>query len=158
MALLGFLWKKTKKKVAKAFLILGWILAILAIPLESLCYIFASSIYHDFPSPDHNDDIVAEEYGFLLLSNITLYERQNPFFIEEIEGAVILPDDGYLPISQEEYWVKWNENVFTLAVDRGYLDGAWVKMKVILGEGEKKVEEEIFYPHRKPPDHKDDER
>ncbi|WP_053942234.1 hypothetical protein [Kallipyga gabonensis] len=113
MALLAFLWKKTRKKVAK---------------------------------------------GFLLLSNITLYERQNPFFIEEIEGAVIFPDDGYLPISQEEYWVKLNKNIFTLAVDRGYLDGSWVKMKVTLGEGEKTVEEEIFYPHRKPPDHKDDER
>lgn len=86
MALLAFLWKKTRKKVAKAFLILVWILAILAIPLESLCFIFASSIYHDFPSPNLDDDIVAEEYGFLLLSNITLYERQNSFFIKEIEG------------------------------------------------------------------------
>lgn len=155
MALLAFLWKKTRKKVAKGLLILGWILAI---PLEAFCFFIASSIYHDFPSPDLDYDIVAEEYGFLLLSNITLYERQNPFFIEEIEGAVILPDDGYLPISQEEYWVKWNKNVFTLAVNRGYLDGSWVNMKVTLGEGEKKVEEEVFYPHRKPPDHKDDER
>lgn len=137
MALLAFLWKKVRKKVAKAFLILGWILAILAIPFESLCYIFASSIYHDFPSPYRDNDIVVEEYGFLLLSNITLHERQNPFFIQEIEGAVILPDDGYLPISQGEYWVKWNKNVFTLAVDRGYADGSWLKMKVTLGEGEK---------------------
>lgn len=157
MALLAFLWKKTRKKVAKSFLILGWILAILAIPLETLCFIFASSIYHDFPSPDRKDDIIAEEYGFLLLSNITLYERQNPFFIKEIEGAVILPDDGYLPISQEEYWVKWNKNVFTLAVDRGYADGSWAKMTVTLGE-EEKVEDEVFYPFGRPSDHKDDER
>lgn len=158
MALLAFLWKKTRKKVAKNFLILGWILAILAIPLEALCFIFASSIYHNFPSPDLDNDIVAEEYGFLLLSNITLYERQNPFFIKEIEGVVILPDDGYLPISQEEYWVKRNKNVFTLAVDRGYADGSWLKMRVTLGEGENKVEEEVFYPFGRPSDHKDDER
>lgn len=78
--------------------------------------------------------------------------------LQETSKMTILPDDGYLPISQEEYWVKWNKSVFTLAVDRGYLDGSWVKMKVTLGEGEKTVEEEIFYPHRKPPDHKDDER
>lgn len=112
MALLAFLWKKTRKKVAK---------------------------------------------GFLLLSNITLYERKNPFFIKEIEGAVILPDDGYLPISQEEYWVKWNKNVFTLAVDRGYADGSWAKMTVTLGE-EEKVEEEVFYPNGRPSDHREDER
>ena len=69
----------------------------------------------------------------------------------------ILPDDGYLPIFQEEYWVKWNKNVFTLAVDRGYADGSWVEMKVTLGE-EEKVEEEVLYPFGRPSDHKDEER
>lgn len=79
------------------------------------------------------------------------------FIIQGSNKMTILPDDGYLPISQEEYWVKWNKNVFTLAVDRGYADGAWAKMKVTLGEGEK-VEEEVFYPFGRPSDHKDEER
>lgn len=79
------------------------------------------------------------------------------FIIQGSNKMTILPDDGYLPISQEEYWVKWNKNVFTLAVDRGYADGSWAKMKVTLGEGEK-VEEEVFYPFVGPSDYKDEER
>lgn len=78
--------------------------------------------------------------------------------MQKSNNMTILPDDGYLPISQEEFWVKWNKNVFTLAVDRGYADGSWAKMKVILGEGGKKVEEEVFYPFGRPSDHKDEER
>lgn len=79
------------------------------------------------------------------------------FIIQGSNKMTILPDDGYLPISQEEYWVKWNKNVFTLAVDRGYADGSWAKMKVTLGE-EEKVEEEVFYPFGGPSDYKDEER
>lgn len=79
------------------------------------------------------------------------------FIIQGSNKMTILPDDGYLPISQEEYWVKWNKNVFTLAVDRGYADGSWAKMKVTLGE-EEKVEEEVFYPFGGPSDYKDGER
>ncbi|WP_154645946.1 hypothetical protein [Kallipyga massiliensis] len=78
--------------------------------------------------------------------------------MQKFNNMTILPDDGYLPISQGEYWVKWNKNVFTLAVDRGYADGSWAKMKVILGEGGKKVEEEVFYPFGEPSDYKDEER
>lgn len=148
---LKLLWKKYSSKIAKVFLVIGWILLIVGFLFGSLISlgVHLVSSYHTFVSPNKKHTLVVDEASFLLLANISLYERINPLFIEDL-GAENSPDDGFSPISAGKYWIKWDGNRVSLAVfdERG--TRTWHVVKVFLGDSERDVQHERLDSEGKP--------
>lgn len=57
--------------------------------------------------------------------------KENPFFIKNLD-AYILPDDGYTPIYNNDYNIKWNENKFSLSVYDASGSKDWISVSVNL--------------------------
>lgn len=144
--------KKSYKKVTKNVVIIGWFSLTLAFLFGTFVMLLNHDVtqYHELPSPDKKYKLVVKESAFLLLSEISLCERKNIFFIEKIEDSATATDDGYLPISQDSYWVKWDKNVVILAIDGNCSDGSWTTIKVTFGENKHKVKFGTIYPNGKP--------
>lgn len=53
------------------------------------------------------------------------------FFIKNLD-AYILPDDGYTPIYNNDYNIKWNENKFSLSVYDASGSKDWISVSVNL--------------------------
>ena len=145
-------WKKYSKKIIKIIIIIGWIGLILAFLFGSFVVLLNHSVtkYHEFSSPDKRYTLIVRESSFLLLSEISLYERKNPFFIEKIKNSNVGTDDGYTPISQGSYWIKWNKNTVTLAIDGNWNNQSWTTIKVIFEKNKHKSEIGTIYPKGKP--------
>lgn len=127
------LQKKYYQGFFKVVLIFSKIILILFFLLSSFIYIIkrSSSVYYTFKSPDKKHTIIAKETSILLLGEVSLYERENPFFIKNLD-AYILPDDGYTPIYNNNYNIKWNENKFSLSVYDASGSKDWFSVSVNL--------------------------
>lgn len=140
---LKLFWKKYSSKIARIFLVMGWILLIVGFLFGSLIFLgdhFISS-YHTFISPDKKYTLVVEEDSFLFLGDVSLYERKNLLFIEDL-GAGTSLDDGFSPISAGKYWIKWDENRVNFAVFDGFGTRTWDVVKVSLGDSDRDVQHE----------------
>ncbi len=80
-----------------------------------LLFVAGSETYYTFYSPDGRYSVVAEERSWLLAGSVILYERTNPFLVEE--RARLLTDDGFRAISSEAYEIWWNDNVVTFTIE-----------------------------------------
>jgi hypothetical protein len=149
-------WRKVSKRLAKVSIVLAWILLISAFLLGSLVMLLdiGLSKYYEFKSPYYDHTLVAREYTFLLLGNVSFYERANPFFIEDLDANIMI-DDGYAAISQGAYWIKWDKDTVTLAVDVNE-GGLWRKVIIDMEPQEKEVLYESFYPKGEPADKADE--
>lgn len=89
---LKLFWKKYSSNIARVILVTGWILLIAGFLFGSLIFLGGHlvSTYYTFISPDKKHTLVVDEASFLLLSNVSLFERINPLFIEDL-GAENLP-------------------------------------------------------------------
>lgn len=114
---LKIFWKKYSSKFDRVFVVIGWIILILGFLFGSLIFLgdYLVNSYYTFISPDKKHTLVVEEASFLLLGDVSLYERKNLLFIEDL-GAETSPDDGFSPISAVKYWIKWDGNRVSLAV------------------------------------------
>ena len=140
---LKLFWKKYSTKIARAFLVIAWILLIAGFLFGSLIFLGGHlvSTYHTFISPDKKHTLVVDEASLLLLSNVSLFERVNPLFIEDL-GAENSPDDGFSPITAGKYWLKWDGNRVSLAVFDELGTGTWHVVKVSLGDSDRDVQHE----------------
>ena len=148
---LKLFWKKYSSKIARVFLVIGLILLIVGFLFGSLIFLgyhFVSS-YHTFISPDKKHTLVVEETSFLLLGDVSLYERKNLLFIEDL-GAGASPDDGFSPISAGKYWIKWDGNRVNFAVFDEHGTRTWDVVKVSLGDSNRDVQHESLDSEGKP--------
>lgn len=140
---LKLFWKKYSSKIARVFMVIGWIVLIVGFLFGTLVFLGGHlvSTYHTFISPDKKHTLVVDEASLLLLGNVSLFERKNPLFIEDL-GAENSPDDGFSPISAGKYWIKWDGNRVSLAVfdERG--TRTWHVVKVSLGDSDRDVQHE----------------
>ena len=114
---LKIFWKKYSSKFARVFVVIGWIILILGFLFGSLIFLvdYLVNSYYTFISPDKKHTLVVEEASFLLLGDVSLYERKNLLFIEDL-GAGASPDDGFSAVSAGKYWIKWDGNRVNFAV------------------------------------------
>ncbi|MFR6221565.1 MAG: hypothetical protein ACLUJE_05220 [Anaerococcus sp.] len=148
---LKLFWRKYSSKIARVFLVIGWILLILGFLFGALIFLgdhFLSS-YHTFISPDKKHTLVVEETSFLLLGDVSLYERKNLLFIEDL-GAEASPDDGFSPVSAGKYWIKWDGNRVNFAVFDEHGTRTWDVVKVSLGDSDRDVKHESLNSNGKP--------
>lgn len=148
---LKLFWKKYSSKIARVFLVIGLILLIVGFLFGSLIFLgyhFVIS-YHTFISPDKKHTLVVEETSFLLLGDVSLYERKNLLFIEDL-GAGASPDDGFSPISAGKYWIKWDGNRVNFAVFDEHGTRTWDVVKVSLGDSNRDVQHESLDSEGKP--------
>lgn len=148
---LKLFWRKYSSKIARVFLIIGWILSIVGFLFGSLIFLgdhFVSS-YHTFISPDKKHTLVVRETSFLLLGDVSLYERKNLLFIEDL-GAGASPDDGFSPVSAGKYWIKWDGNRVNFAVFDEHGTRTWDVVKVSLGDSDRDVKHESLNSNVKP--------
>ena len=140
---LKLFWKKYSNKIARVFLVIGWILLIVGFLFGALVFLGGHlvSTYHTFISPDKAHTLVVDEASLLLLANVSLFERVNPLFIEDL-GAENSPDDGFSPISAGKYWIKWDGNRVSLAVFDEHGTRTWHVVKVSLGDSDRDVQHE----------------
>lgn len=75
------------------------------------------------------------------MGDVSLYERKNLLFIEDL-GAGTSLDDGFSPISAGKYWIKWDENRVNFAVFDGFGTRTWDVVKVSLGDSDRDVQHE----------------
>lgn len=148
---LKLFWKKYSSKVARVFLLIGWILLIVGFLFETLIFLGGHlvSTYHTFISPDNKHTLVVDEASFLLLGNVSLFERVNPLFIEDLDAGTSL-DDGFSPISEGKYWIKWDGNRVNFAVFDGFGTRTWDVVKVSLGDSDRDVQHESLNSDGKP--------
>ena len=73
--------------------------------------------YYDFTSPDEKYTVIAGEWSWLLGGGVNFYERTNPFFVKRIGN--FSTDDGYEPIKNNDYSVKWLENEMIFTANNG---------------------------------------
>lgn len=148
---LKLFWKKYSSKIARVFLVIGWILLIVGFLFGSLIFLgdhFLSS-YHTFISPDRKHTLVVEEASFLLWGDVSLYERKNILFIEDLDAGAS-PDDGFSPISAGKYWIKWDGNRVNFAVFDEHGTRTWDVVKVSLGDSDRDVKHESLNSNGKP--------
>ena len=148
---LKLFWKKYSSKITRVFLIIGWILSIVGFLFGSLIFLgdhFVSS-YHTFISPDKKHTLVVRETSLLLLGDVSLYERKNLLFIEDL-GAGASPDDGFSPISAGKYRIKWDGNRVNFAVFDEHGTRTWDVVKVSLGDSDRDVQHESLDSEGKP--------
>lgn len=148
---LKLFWKKYSSKIARVFLVIGWILSIVGFLFGSLIFLgdHFVSFYHTFISPDKKHTLVVEETSFLLLGDVSLYERKNLLFIEDL-GAGASPDDGFFPVSAGKYWIKWDGNRVNFAVFDEHGTRTWDVVKVSLGDSDRDVKHESLNSNGKP--------
>lgn len=148
---LKLFWKKYSSKVARVFLLIGWILLIVGFLFETLIFLGGHlvSTYHTFISPDNKHTLVVDEASFLLLGNVSLFERVNPLFIEDLDAGTSL-DDGFSPISEGKYCIKWYGNRVNFAVFDGFGTRTWDVVKVSLGDSDRDVQHESLNSDGKP--------
>ena len=148
---LKIFWKKYSSKFARVFFVIGWIILILGFLFGSLIFLgdYLVNSYYTFISPDRKHTLVVEEASFLLLGDVSLYERKNILFIEEL-GAETSPDDGFSPISAGKYWIKWDGNRVSLAVFDEHGTRTWDVVKVSLGDSDRDVKHESLNSNGKP--------
>lgn len=148
---LKLFWKKYSSKIARVFLVIGLILLIVGFLFGSLIFLgdhFVSS-YHTFISPDKKHTLVVRETSFLLLGDVSLYERKNLLLIEDL-GAGASPDDGFSPVSAGKYWIKWDGNRVNFAVFDEHGTRTWDVVKVSLGDSDRDVKHESLNSNGKP--------
>lgn len=149
-SLLIRLRRYTARTAIKALTLLGWI-TIGGICLIGSCLAILNhgiTSYYEFKSPDKQHQLVAEETTFLLLSSISLYERENSFFIRDLDHS-ILPDDGYPSITAGDYEITWDGSKVTLAVSLND-NGKWVSLTLDMGQRGTLIDERIYDPHETP--------
>lgn len=148
---LKLFWKKYSSKIARVFLIIGWILSIVGFLFGSLIFLgdYLVNSYYTFISPDRKHTLVVEETSFLLLGDVSLYERKNLLFIEDL-GAGASPDDGFSPVSAGKYWIKWDGNRVNFAVFDEHGTRTWDVVKVSLGDSNRDVQHESLDSEGKP--------
>ena len=148
---LKLFWKKYSSNIARVILVTGWILLIAGFLFGSLIFLGGHlvSTYYTFISPDKKHTLVVDEASFLLLSNISLFERINPLFIEDL-GAETSLDDGFSPISAGKYWIKWDGNRVSLAMLDELGTGTWDVVKVSLGDSDRNVQHDNLDSEGKP--------
>lgn len=144
-------WNKYSSKFARVFLVIGWIILILGFLFGSLIFLgdYLVNSYYTFISPDKKHTLVVDEASLLLSANVSLFERINPLFIEDL-GAVTSPDDGFSPISAGKYWIKWDGNRVSLAVFDEHGTRTWDVVKVSLGDSDRDVKHESLNSNGKP--------
>lgn len=136
-------WKKNSSKFARVFVVIGWIILIVGFLFGSLIFLgdHLVSSYYTFTSPDKKHTLVVDEASLLLSANVSLFERINPLFIEDL-GAETSPDDGFSPISAGKYWIKWDGNRVSLAVFDEHGTRTWDVVEVSLGDSNRDVQHE----------------
>lgn len=144
-------WKKYSSKFARVFLVIGWIILIVGFLFGSLIFLgdYLVNSYYTFISPDKKHTLVVDEASLLLSANVSLFERINPLFIEDL-GAETSPDDGFSPISAGKYWIKWDENRVNFAVFDEHGTRTWDVVKVSLGDSDRDVKHESLNSNGKP--------
>lgn len=151
-------WRRTSRKLYKGLLFFGWIVLIGVMILGSLIWLLCHAIttWFVFYSPDHKHSVIVKESGFLLLGDISPYERTSPILVRRLEGD-LSTDDGIPAITNGDYKVSWDGSVVTLSASR-YYNGAWSKVKLDMAKQGKVLEEFDYYPNGKPalPDFEDD--
>lgn len=148
---LKLFWKKYSSKIARVFMVIGWIVLIVGFLFGALVFLGGHlvSTYYTFISPDKKHTLVVDEASLLLLGNVSLFERINPLFIEDL-GTENSPDDGFSPISAGKYWIKWDGNRVSLAVFDEHGTGTWHVVKVSLGDIDRDVQHESLDSDGKP--------
>ena len=148
---LKLFWNKYSSKFARVFLVIGWIILILGFLFGSLIFLGDHLVnsYYTFISPDKKHTLVVDEASLLLSANVSLFERINPLFIEDL-GAETSPDDGFSPISAGKYWIKWDGNRVSLAVFDEHGTRTWDVVKVSLGDSNRDVQHESLDSEGKP--------
>lgn len=68
--------------------------------------------YYYFTSPITGKDIIAEEWSWLLGGGVNFYETINDKHVHLIGN--IPTDNGYRPLENNAYSLKWSENDFTI--------------------------------------------
>lgn len=148
---LKIFWKKYSSKFARVFVVIGWIILILGFLFWSLIFLgdYLVNSYYTFISPDRKHTLVVEETSFLLLGDVSLYERKNLLFIEDL-GAGASTDDGFSPVSAGKYWIKWDGNRVNFAVFDEHGTRTWDVVKVSLGDSDRDVKHESLNSNVKP--------
>lgn len=144
-------WKKNSSKFARVFLVIGWIILIVGFLFGSLNFLgdYLVNSYYTFISPDKKHTLVVDEASLLLSANVSLFERINPLFIEDLD-AETFPDDGFSPISAGKYWIKLDGNRVSLAVFDEHGTRTWDVVKVSLGDSNRDVQHESLDSEGKP--------
>lgn len=144
-------WKKYSSKFARVFLVIGWIILIVGFLFGSLIFLgdYLVNSYYTFISPDKKHTLVVDEASLLLSANVSLFERINPLFIEDL-GAETSPDDGFSPISAGKYWIKWDGNRVNFAVFDEHGTRTLDVVKVSLGDSDRDVKHESLNSNGKP--------
>lgn len=98
----------------KSLVIVGQTIAsILGLLLTTLGLLLsASNEYHGFESPITGERVVVVEYSFLFIGSATVYQEDAWPVYKRIHSY--LTDDGWTPISRDQYTITWHEDSFTL--------------------------------------------
>ena len=93
------------------------VLSAIALPCFSFLYVLFGNegTYYTFYAPDRKYCVVAKEWSWLLAGGVVLYERTNPFLVEE--KANLTTDDGFEAIRANAYEIEWDDNIVTFTVE-----------------------------------------
>ena len=143
-------WRKANRKLYKVLLIFSWIGIIVVMIVGSLNWLFyhVCTSWYEFYSPSNKHSLVVSESTFLLLSNISFYERTSPIFVRKLK-ADLSPNNGFAAISQGAYKISWDKDILTLSIDMNE-KGMWSGLKLNMSDKGKVLKKFSEYPNGKP--------
>jgi len=110
-----------QNKCIKSFIIMAVVTVFVAILFACAsfihCFLADGIAYYEFNSPDNQYTIIVyDEPIFMGGHLVKIYERVNPFFIEE--KVQLSEDEVFLPLSiwADTYEMEWNDNTVTFGI------------------------------------------
>lgn len=105
--------KAQRIAIKSLVIVVQTIASIICLLLTALGLLLSASYeYHGFESPMTGERVVVVEYSFLLIGSATVYQEDAWPVYKRIH--YYLTDDGWTPISRDEYVITWEDDSFTL--------------------------------------------
>lgn len=114
IALVLIIIKNMKNKLT-GYVTIALVLALLSYACLIQLFLFDNEVYKEFVSPDNKHEILVSEKGIFQSGVVKFYEKISPVLIKKI--GVCNTDDCYLPIENNTYEFKWNDNGFEFYYD-----------------------------------------